>query len=90
MNIRYCNICGGQMDYWDVNEDFTIHTYAGYGSRYDGEEIELHVCCDCMGKLIEKCSISPIVREPDVGMVFGNKLKPDDEQNCSMEESNES
>lgn len=63
MNIRYCNICGSKMDFWDVQEDFTIHTTAGYGSKYDEEEIEIHICCDCMDKIIEKCAISPIASE---------------------------
>lgn len=60
MNIRYCNICGSKMDFWDIQEDYTIHTTAGYGSKYDEEEIELHICCDCMNKIIDRCAISPI------------------------------
>ena len=42
------------MDVWDVQEDYTIHTRIGYGSKYDEEEIELHICCDCMDKIIDK------------------------------------
>ena len=49
------------MDFWDIQEDNTIHKTAGYGSKYDEEEIELHICCDCMDKLIDRCVISPIV-----------------------------
>lgn len=60
MNIRYCNICGSKMDFWDIQEDYTIHTTAGYGSKYDEEEIELHICCDCMDKIIDRCAISPV------------------------------
>lgn len=63
MNIRYCNICGSKMDLWDIQEDFTIHTVASYGSKYDSEEIELHICCDCMDHTIDRCKISPIVSE---------------------------
>lgn len=62
MNIRYCNICGNKMDFWDIQEDYTIHTTAGYGSKYDEEEIELHICCDCMDKIIDQCKITPIAR----------------------------
>lgn len=61
MNIRYCNICGSKMDFWDIQEDNTIHTTAGYGSKYDEEEIELHICCDCMDRIIDECKITPIV-----------------------------
>lgn len=60
MNIRYCNICGSKMDFWDIQEDYTIHTTAGYGSKYDEEEIEIHICCDCMDRLIDRCAISPV------------------------------
>lgn len=63
MNIRYCNICGSKMDFWDIQEDYTIHTTAGYGSKYDEEEIELHICCDCMDKIIDKCKITPIASQ---------------------------
>lgn len=63
MNIRYCNICGSKMDFWDIQEDFTIHTTAGYGSKYDEEEIELHICCDCMDRIIEQCKITPIASQ---------------------------
>ena len=62
MNIRYCNICGNKMDMWDIQEDFTIHSYVGYGSKFDEEEIELHICCDCMDQMIENCAISPLVK----------------------------
>ena len=63
MNIRYCNICGRKMDFWDIQEDYTIHTTAGYGSKYDEEEIELHICCDCMDKIIDQCKITPITSQ---------------------------
>ena len=63
MNIRYCNICGSKMDFWDIQEDYTIHTTAGYGSKYDEEEIELHICCDCMDKIIDQCKITPIANQ---------------------------
>ena len=49
------------MDFWDIQEDNTIHKTAGYGSKYDEEEIELHICCDCMDKIIDQCKITPIV-----------------------------
>lgn len=62
MNIRYCNVCGTRMDFWDINEDNTIHTTAGYGSKYDEEEIEIHFCCNCFDKIIDNCAISPLVR----------------------------
>lgn len=51
------------MDMWDVQEDFTIHTTIGYGSKFDEEEVELHICCDCMDRIIENCAITPLVKQ---------------------------
>ena len=49
------------MDFWDIQEDYSIHTTIGYGSKYDEERVELDFCCECMDKLIDKCVISPLV-----------------------------
>lgn len=56
----YCNMCGKELDFWDRQEGFSIHTHCGYGTKYDGEYIELDLCCECMENLVEKCEISPI------------------------------
>lgn len=55
-----CNKCGKQFDFWDTQENFDIHTVCGYGSKFDGEEIELDLCCSCFDKLVEECAISPL------------------------------
>ena len=60
MRKVYCNMCGKEMGFWDIQEDFKIRTEIGYGSKHDGESLELDLCCDCMDKLIEQCKISPV------------------------------
>lgn len=55
-----CNKCGKQLDFWDRQENFSINTRLGYGTKYDGDDLELDLCCDCMEKLIDECVISPI------------------------------
>lgn len=60
-NETYCNLCGKKLDTWDKQEEFAIYRLLGYGTRYDGEFLELDLCCECMDKLIEMCAISPIV-----------------------------
>lgn len=55
-----CNKCGKKFDMWDEQEGFSIRTRCGYGTKYDGDEIELDLCCDCMEKLIDECKISPV------------------------------
>lgn len=56
----YCNKCGKKLDMWDVQEDFSLQRTLGYGSRYDGDTLDLDLCCECMDKLIEECAIPPV------------------------------
>ena len=55
-----CNKCGKRFDIWDTQENFSIYTRLGYGTKYDGDDLKLDLCCDCMEKLIDECIISPI------------------------------
>lgn len=32
----------------------------GYGTKNDGDILDLHLCCQCMDKLVDECDISPI------------------------------
>lgn len=61
MIIRKCNKCGKLFDDLDTQEELSIHTLLGYGSKYDGHVIQLDLCCDCLDELIESCKISPII-----------------------------
>lgn len=61
----FCNVCGKEFDLYDRQEDLGIHTGTiGYGSKYDGDTINLDMCCDCFDKLMEelipKCKINPL------------------------------
>lgn len=56
-----CNKCGKPFDRWDELEQFCIHQQCGYGTKYDGLEIELDLCCHCFEELVEECEISPII-----------------------------
>lgn len=62
---KFCNLCGKEFDIFDNQESFGIHTgKIGYGSKHDGDSIELDLCCDCFDKLIDdlipKCKINPL------------------------------
>lgn len=61
----YCNICGSELDEWDLQEDFTLHKHVGYGSKYDLSEVKLHICCRCFDNIVDQCMITPIVRDYD-------------------------
>lgn len=55
-----CNLCGKELDMWDMQEDFRIRRKFGYGTQYDGDDLDLRLCCSCMEMLISECVVSPI------------------------------
>jgi len=56
-----CNKCGKEFDVYDTQEDFSIHrSNIGYGSKHDGCDLELDLCCNCMDEIIDSCKISPV------------------------------
>lgn len=60
-NGKRCNRCGKTLDLWDVQEDFRIRRHLGYGTKYDGDILDLQICCKCMDKMIEECAITPVL-----------------------------
>ena len=60
MKKTICNMCGNEFGIWDEIEGFSIHKKCGYGTKFDGEDLELDLCCSCMEKLIESCSVNPV------------------------------
>lgn len=60
-----CNLCGKEFDEIDKCVGFGIHTRVGYGSKFDTDDVDLDLCCECfdkfMDKLILECKINPIV-----------------------------
>ena len=56
----FCNMCGKPLDFWDVQEDFSLHRHLGYGTKFDGSRLSIQLCCDCMERVIEQCNISPV------------------------------
>lgn len=56
-----CNLCGKEFDIWDKQENFTIQTDFGFGTKFDGDRLNLHLCCNCMEKIVDSCKISPVI-----------------------------
>lgn len=54
-----CNKCGKVIDRYV--EEYSMTNVMKYGSKYDGELVELDLCPECMDELIESCKISPVV-----------------------------
>ena len=57
---KKCNMCGRDLDFWDLQEDFSIKRECGYGTIFDGDSLFLRMCCSCMEKLVESCVVSPV------------------------------
>lgn len=70
-----CNKCGKLFNIFDSDLDFSIiHNELGYGTKYDGEALELHLCADCMDSIIDSCEISPVIQtkeNPEVFLISG-------------------
>lgn len=56
-----CNKCGKKMDEYDIQERLAVYQQLGYGSKFDGERVEIDLCCECFDRIIEECKISPII-----------------------------
>lgn len=66
MRKHFCNICGKEFDEWDSLNGFSVDVYPGYGSKYDGDNVQMDICCACFDKMVdvltEKCVYNPVVR----------------------------
>lgn len=61
-----CNVCGKELDLFDIQEDFSIcKARIGYGSAYDGDAVALRMCCGCFDRLVSGCALSPVVEESE-------------------------
>lgn len=62
---KLCNVCGKEFGMFDKQENLGLHTHFGYGTKFDGDRIELDICCNCfenlMDKFIPMCKINPII-----------------------------
>lgn len=63
-----CNLCGKELDEFDIQQQAEIHIHLQYGSAYDGDYLNLQMCNKCMDMLIGQCAISPVTEgEIDIG-----------------------
>ncbi len=60
---KVCNYCGRELDLFDLQQGFTIHTHIGYGSIHDGDRVCFRLCCDCFDRLVSACAVSPLTKE---------------------------
>jgi len=60
MKKLVCNMCGEDMDEYDVQQRFKYYSIPGYGSEFDSHKVELDLCSKCMDELFKKCKINPV------------------------------
>lgn len=61
-SLKTCTMCGKDFDLWDEQEGFSTERRIGYGSKYDGEELQFDFCCDCFDRIVDR--ISPLCIKP--------------------------
>lgn len=59
----HCNMCGKQMNVCERYDCVSISESLGYGSKFDGEYIEIDFCPKCFDDLIEKLAIPPFFKD---------------------------
>lgn len=65
VRTEICNICGKEFRLWDGLHDIHIRRHLGYGSKYDGEDLDMRICCDCLDKIISICEVSPVTKHTE-------------------------
>ena len=51
-----CNVCGKDTTSREVHIAIEIHKPIGYGSRYDGDKIDLDVFTNCVDSILDAIS----------------------------------
>ena len=66
MKILKCNCCGSEINNTQRPYGIGVHTRIGYGSKFDGQEIDLDLCSDCLDKIMnymnKKFKYSPVLK----------------------------
>lgn len=65
MTVIKCNCCGKAINNQRHPYGLGVHKKIGYGSKFDGQEIEIDLCCNCLDKLlnlmIKKFKYNPLL-----------------------------
>lgn len=60
MKRKYCSRCGKSLDMFDDMSGISVKKPLGFGSQYDGQFLNIRLCCECTDEVIRSCRISPI------------------------------
>ena len=54
MIVRKCNLCGKELDVFDLQEEISYHSHMGYGSKFDLCHVDIDLCCKCFDRLMDQ------------------------------------
>lgn len=57
-------MCDKVFDEWDLQEDFSLRRWIGYGSIHDTEYLDLRFCCECFDKKVLPFVLKNSVNNP--------------------------
>lgn len=57
---KFCSRCGKSIDMFDEMSGISVKKPLGFGSQYDGQFLNIRLCCECTDELIRSCRVSPI------------------------------
>lgn len=57
---KFCSGCGKSIDMFDEMSGISVKKPLGFGSQYDGQFLNIRLCCECTDEVIKSCKISPI------------------------------
>ncbi len=60
-----CNKCGKQIGRMEAESSLHYHGMLGYASSYDGLEIEIDLCPNCLEWLMDELKIDPAITDVD-------------------------
>lgn len=60
MKRKYCSNCGKTLDMFDELSGISVRKPLGFGSQFDGQFLNIRLCCECTDTVIRSCRISPV------------------------------
>lgn len=85
MRILKCDLCGKEFDEFDTQENFGLHySDIGYGSKFDGETMDVDMCCGCFDKMINEYIIPRTHKSKSNTTQLVNNYPPKSKWNYDM------
>lgn len=78
---NHCILCGKELDEMNLENGFHIQTTCKYGSEFDGDLVDFHLCVECGDSYIKHFKdiglYDPVIDRTEYNILTGNKLTED-------------